>query len=82
VVAGTQPLWALHDLPAAQHCRFAPLPHGVLPAGHPQMPRALSRHGTPFLQHDVPHGVSPLQQQVTVAGSEQVSVFLQQPSPQ
>jgi hypothetical protein len=34
------------------------------------------------LQHDVPHGVSPLQQQVTVAGSEHVSVLLQQPSPQ
>jgi hypothetical protein len=35
-----------------------------------------------LLQHDTPHGVSPLQQQVTVAGSEHVSRLGQHPSPQ
>jgi hypothetical protein len=39
-------------------------------------------HATPFAQHEVPHGVSPGQQQVTVAGSEHVSLLLQHPGPQ
>jgi hypothetical protein len=39
-------------------------------------------HATPDLQHEVPHGVWPGQQQVTVAGSEHVSFLPQHPWPQ
>ncbi|MBV9411623.1 MAG: hypothetical protein JO148_08505 [Acidimicrobiia bacterium] len=72
----------MHAVPAGQQIIDAPLPHGVVFLGHPQIPAEALRQGTPALQHDVPHGVWPLQQQVTVAGSEQVSVLLQHPLPQ
>jgi hypothetical protein len=72
----------VHAFPRGQQIIDAPEPHGVVAFGHPQMPPWTLRHGTPVLQHDVPHGVWPLQQQVTVDGSEHVSVLLQQPSPQ
>jgi hypothetical protein len=71
-----------HVDPAGQHRVLAPVPHGVVPLGQPQMPLFLLRHATPDLQQDVPQGVSPGQQQVTVAGSEQVSFLGQQPCPQ
>jgi hypothetical protein len=71
----------LHAWPAAQHVRFTPLPHGVLPAGQPQNPLALSMQGTPELQHEVPHGVVPEGQQQDVAVSEQAAPLPQHPWP-
>jgi hypothetical protein len=71
-----------HVDPAGQHFIVAPLPHAVVPFGHPQRPLFLLMQATPLLQQDVPHGVVPLQQQVTVAGSEHVSPLLQHPFPQ
>jgi hypothetical protein len=68
-------LESLHPLPLAQQVRFAPAPHGVVPAGHPHTPAVWSAHATPAAQHVVPHGVVPAGQQHTVAGSEQVSRF-------
>ena len=64
---------ALHAVPAAQHVRLAPLPHGVVPAGQPQMPLAASAQATPFLQQALPHGVVPAGQQHPVVASEHVS---------
>jgi len=72
----------VHALPRGQQIIEAPEPHGVVAFGHPQMPPATLRHGTPVAQHDVPHGVVPRQQQVTVAGSAHVSFLLQHPLPQ
>jgi hypothetical protein len=71
-----------HVEPAGQHLVDAPLPHAVVPFGHPHRPLFLLMQATPLLQQDVPHGVVPWQQQVTVAGSEQVSPLLQHPFPQ
>jgi hypothetical protein len=45
-VAGGQP--DAHAWPAAQQVRLAPLPHGVLPAGHPHRPRLASMQATPL----------------------------------
>lgn len=36
-----------HAWPAAQHVSPAPLPHGVVFAGHPHKPRSASTHATP-----------------------------------
>jgi hypothetical protein len=64
-----------------QHVRLAPLPHGVVPDGHPHVLDAASVQATPFVQHVVPHGVVPAGQQQTVFGSEHVWPFWQQPLP-
>jgi hypothetical protein len=83
VVAEKHPVCSVaHAVPAGQQRRLAPVPHGVEPAGQPHMPCETLMHATPFRQQDVPHGVSPLQQHVTVAGSEHVSFLLQHPAPQ
>lgn len=64
----------LHGWPAEQHVRLAPLPQGVVPAGQPHVPLALSTQAMPALQQLGPHGVVPDAQQQWVVGSEQVPV--------
>ncbi|MCU1449379.1 MAG: hypothetical protein JWP02_1549 [Acidimicrobiales bacterium] len=71
-----------HVWPAGQQVRLAPLPHGVVPAGHPQRPCDADWHATPALQQRGPHGVVPLGQQHELDGSEQVPPFGQHPWPQ
>ena len=71
-----------HAWPAGQHVREAPLPQGVVPAGHPQRPRLASTQAMPLWQQLVPQGVTPLGQQHDDAGSVQVPPFGQQPCPQ
>jgi hypothetical protein len=69
-----------HAAPAGQHVRLTPLPHGVVPDGHPQKLCAAEMQATPLLQHLVPHGVWPFSQQHP-DGSEHVPPLGQQPSP-
>jgi len=73
---------APHACPAGQQVREAPLPHGVVPAGHPHSPADLSWQATPLLQQLVPQGVVPFGQQHDVAGSVHVPPFGQHPCPQ
>jgi hypothetical protein len=68
-----------HACPAAQQVRFAPLPHGVVPAGQPHWPWLASMHATPRSQHIGPQGVAPFGQQHDDAGSVHVPPLGQQP---
>jgi hypothetical protein len=52
-----------HAAPAGQQVILEPLPHGLLPAAHPQRPRLRSRQATPALQQFGPHAVVPAGQQ-------------------
>jgi hypothetical protein len=73
VAAGTHMLFdGEHAVPAAQHVRLAPVPHGVCPAGQPQVPLRASAHAIPFWQQVDPHGVVPGAQQHEVFGSVHV----------
>jgi hypothetical protein len=58
----------LHAAPGGQHVRFEPLPHGVVPGGHPQNPVAWFWQATPLAQHAGPQGVWPGSQQQPVCG--------------
>jgi hypothetical protein len=78
--AGTHVLFdGEHAVPAAQQVRLGPLPHGVWPAGQPQVPDGASAHAMPFWQQVDPHGVVPGAQQHDVLAS--VHVPLQQAVP-
>lgn len=72
-----------HAVPAGQQVRLEPLPHGVVPAWQPQIPRWLSRQATPLLQQLLPHGVVPAGQQQDRSGNacEHVVRFGQQKLP-
>jgi hypothetical protein len=76
---GAQP--EVQAVPAGQHVRLAPLPHGVVPLGQPQMLLARSTQATPFAQQETPQGVEPFGQQQPPGGCEHVSPVLQQYSP-
>jgi hypothetical protein len=77
--AGAHP--GLQACPAGQHLRLAPLPHGVVPAGHPHRPWFRFTHATPEAQQLVPHGVVPFGQQQDVAALVHVPPAGQHPSP-
>jgi hypothetical protein len=71
-------------VPAGQHVKSMPKPHGVVPASQPQRPRWLSRQATPRLQHWEPQGVVPAGQQHERCSNacEHVVFFGQQKLPQ
>ena len=53
----------VHAVPAGQQVGLVLVPHGVVPAWHPQVVVAASRHATPLVQQPSPHGVLPFGQQ-------------------
>ena len=60
---------------------MTPLPQGVVPAGHPQIPCDADWHAMPEVQHLSPQGVVPLGQQQEVAAFVHVPPEGQHPCP-